>query len=71
MARDGCTLVGMTGMPEAGLAREVGLPFASVCLIVNPAAGVGQAAIDLEDLHRVSQQGALDFVDLIQRFCLD
>ena len=70
MARDGCTLVGMTGMPEAGLAREVGLPFASVCLVVNPAAGVGQAAIDLKELHRVSQKGASDFVDLIQRFCL-
>ena len=70
MARDGCTLVGMTGMPEAGLAREVDLPFASVCLVVNPAAGVGQAAIDLAELHRVSQQGAVDLVDLIQRFCL-
>lgn len=40
LARDGCTLVGMTGMPEAILARELGLPYASLCLVVNPAAGI-------------------------------
>ncbi|NQX89490.1 MAG: S-methyl-5'-thioinosine phosphorylase, partial [Halioglobus sp.] len=30
MARDGCDVVGMTGMPEASLARELGMPYASV-----------------------------------------
>ena len=41
MANDGCTLVGMTAMPEAALARELALPFAAVCLVVNPSAGRG------------------------------
>jgi 5'-methylthioinosine phosphorylase len=41
LARDGCTVVGMTAMPEAVLARELGLPYALLCLVVNPAAGRG------------------------------
>lgn len=71
MANDGCTLVGMTGMPEAALAAELGLPFASVCLVVNPAAGVGEGSIDMQALQAISHQGAEDFVSLIQRFCLE
>lgn len=39
LERDGCTVVGMTAMPEAGLAREAGLSYAIVCLVVNQAAG--------------------------------
>lgn len=41
MERDGCAVVGMTAMPEAALARELNLPLAGVCLVVNPAAGRG------------------------------
>jgi 5'-methylthioinosine phosphorylase len=43
LRRDGCDLVGMTGMPEAGLARELGLEYASVALVANWAAGCGDA----------------------------
>jgi 5'-methylthioinosine phosphorylase len=39
LQRDGCDLVGMTGMPEAGLARELDLPYASLCVVANWAAG--------------------------------
>jgi|SRR5882672_4738125 len=45
MDRDGATLVGMTGMPEAGLARELGIEYASVCVVVNHAAGRGDSAV--------------------------
>src|SRR5690606_40248020 len=41
MRRDGCDLVGMTGMPEAGLARELGLEYASLAIVANWAAGAG------------------------------
>ena len=41
MRRDGCELVGMTGMPEAGLAREMGLDYACLALVANWAAGCG------------------------------
>ena len=44
MERDGATLVGMTGMPEAVLARELGLPYAAICVVVNHAAGRGDSA---------------------------
>lgn len=39
LERDGCHVVGMTGMPEAGLARELGLSYAMCCVVVNQAAG--------------------------------
>lgn len=39
MRRDGCDLVGMTGMPEAALAREMGLDYACLALVANWAAG--------------------------------
>ena len=44
MRRDGCDLVGMTGMPEAGLARELGLQYACLSIVANWAAGCGDAA---------------------------
>jgi 5'-methylthioinosine phosphorylase len=63
MARDGCDVVGMTGMPEAGLARELGLPYASICLVVNRAAGRGEGPISEADIVRVAQTG----MDRVQR----
>ncbi len=64
LERDGCDIVGMTGMPEAALARELGLAYACLALVVNPAAGksaepITMAAIDavlsagMEQVHRV------------------
>jgi len=41
LRRDGCDLVGMTGMPEAALARELGLDYACLALVANWAAGCG------------------------------
>ena len=53
MRRDGCDLVGMTGMPEAGLARELGLDYACLAIVANWAAGAGpdpDEAITLEEV---------------------
>lgn len=53
MRRDGCDLVGMTGMPEAALARELGLDYACIGIVANWAAGEGpdvDAVITLEDV---------------------
>lgn len=41
MRRDGCDLVGMTGMPEAALARELGMDYACLAIVANWAAGCG------------------------------
>jgi len=50
MERDGCTIVGMTGMPEAALARELGVAYACCAVVVNRAAGKG----DLVDADAVT-----------------
>ena len=53
MRRDGCDLVGMTGMPEAGLARELGLEYACLAVVANWAAGAGpdpDEVITLDDV---------------------
>ena len=54
MCRDGATLVGMTGMPEAVLARELEIEYAALALVVNPAAGRGgQRIIDHQAMNAV------------------
>lgn len=58
MDRDGCDLVGMTGMPEASLARELGLAYASVCMVVNAAAGLDDKPLTLEMMRATLQQEA-------------
>jgi 5'-deoxy-5'-methylthioadenosine phosphorylase len=44
MERDGATVVGMTGMPEAALARELGIAYVAIDVVVNQAAGRGDSA---------------------------
>jgi 5'-methylthioadenosine phosphorylase len=57
LERDGADMVGMTGMPEASLARELGLCYAAVAVIVNHAAGRADSAtgIKLADINAVSR----------------
>lgn len=64
MKRDGCDLVGMTGMPEAGLAREIGLDYACLAIVANWAAGAGpdpDEIITLQDVldHVAAASSAL------------
>jgi len=51
LERDGCHLVGMTGMPEAALARELGMCYASIAVVANWAAGRGEGEITLEEIE--------------------
>ena len=44
LERDGATMVGMTGMPEAALSRELGVDYAAIAVVVNQAAGRGDSA---------------------------
>jgi len=55
MERDGADMVGMTGMPEAVLARELGLDYATIAVVVNDAAGrrSSREGIHLESLSGV------------------
>lgn len=55
LERDGADMVGMTGMPEAGLAREIGMRYAAVAVVVNHAAGRADSAqgIHLDQINAV------------------
>lgn len=50
--RDGADIVGMTGMPEASLARELDLCYASIAVVANPAAGKIEGGISLETVEK-------------------
>jgi 5'-methylthioadenosine phosphorylase len=54
LERDGADIVGMTGMPEAGLARELDLPYATIAVVVNHAAGRGESRSGIR-LERIEQ----------------
>ena len=67
LERDGCDIVGMTAMPEAALARELGLPYASCCIVVNWAAGRSDMPIH-DEIAGFLQQGmsqAAEVVDAV------
>jgi len=63
--RDGADLVGMTSMPEAALARELGMRYALVALVVNPAAGLQSAHIKIDQVMQVLEDNKHKVVDLI------
>jgi len=52
MAQDGCAMVGMTGMPEAALARELNIAYATCALMVNWAAGLGDGLITMAQIEQ-------------------
>ena len=57
MAQDGCTLVGMTGMPEASLARELDVAYATCALSANWAAGLSDAIITMSEIEQTVENG--------------
>lgn len=67
MARDGCTVVGMTAMPEAGLARELEIPYAGLCMIVNPA-GRGPAVLTVDDMYAAVAEAQPRLLRLLTEF---
>ena len=58
LERDGADVVGMTGMPEAALAREADLEYATIAVVANFAAGRGDSlhSVRMEDIEQVLQQ---------------
>ena len=55
LGRDGVEIIGMTGMPEAAIARELGLSYACIALIVNEAAGQGEGDIHAQLRQAMTQ----------------
>jgi 5'-methylthioadenosine phosphorylase len=70
--RDGADMVGMTGMPEAALARELGVPYAAVCVVTNWAAGRGGStqAIAFADIEATVQASLGRVRRLIEHLCV-
>lgn len=58
MERDGADLVGMTGMPEAALAREIDLQYVTIAVVVNYAAGRAESrqSVNMENVEEVLHQ---------------
>jgi 5'-methylthioinosine phosphorylase len=68
-ARDGATMVGMTGMPEAALARELEMRYAAICPIANHAAGRGDSLhkIKYEDMSNILHETMTHVRAIIQQ----
>lgn len=65
LERDGADYVGMTAMPEAALAAELGIDYAIIALVVNPAAGRGSGSIhaDVAAHSAAARRAAMRVVD--------
>ncbi len=66
LRRDGCDMVGMTGMPEAALAAECGLKYACVVISVNWAAGLDHEPITLDAIYSVLEQAVVDVKAIVK-----
>ena len=67
MERDGADLVGMTGMPELALARELSLPYASLCIVANMAAGRGEGEITMDEIRKNLVSGMEAAFEVVQQ----
>jgi 5'-deoxy-5'-methylthioadenosine phosphorylase len=72
LERDGADVVGMTGMPEAVLAREQGIPYAAITVVANYAAGRGGNVhrILTQDIEDTLKQAMGRVHNLLQHFCV-
>lgn len=71
LERDGADIVGMTGMPEASLARELETPYAAICAVANWGAGRGDSAsmIHFARIEAVLQETLGKVREVIEHLC--
>jgi 5'-methylthioinosine phosphorylase len=71
LERDGAHIVGMTGMPEAALAREVSLDYAAIAVVANYAAGRRDSAraIALDKIGEILDEAMVRVRHIIEKFC--
>ncbi len=69
LERDGADMVGMTGMPEAALAKELGLCYATLAVVANYAAGRGTSAhaIRLEEVHTILEKAMVSVRNILEQ----
>lgn len=73
IAGDGGEMVGMTGMPEAALARELEIPYACLAVVANSAAGTGdnQHHIDLQEAHSILEDAMVNVRQILEQMVLE
>jgi 5'-methylthioadenosine phosphorylase len=73
LERDGADIVGMTGMPEAALARELGLQYAAIAVVANYAAGRGDSerAVPLDKIEAILEEAMRRVRRVIETLCND
>ena len=71
LERDGADIVGMTGMPEAALAREIGLEYAAIAVVANYATGRGDSerAVALDRIEDVLEEAMGRVRRIIEKLC--
>jgi len=71
LERDGADIVGMTGMPEAALAREISLEYAAIAVVANYAAGRAESehAIPLDRISAVLDESMGRVRRIIEALC--
>ena len=68
MEKDGCDLVGMTGMPEAALAKELGMDYAAISVVANWAAGKTTGEITMAEIEQNLHIGMDNMAQLLKVF---
>ena len=68
MERDGCDLVGMTGMPETALAKELNIAYACITVVANWAAGKSEGEISMDEIEHYVKKGMTDVSQLLTQF---
>lgn len=67
LAQDGCDLVGMTGMPEAALARELDIPYANISVVANWGAGIDSEEITMAEIEANLKTGMENAIQLLAK----
>ncbi|SFP59249.1 methylthioadenosine phosphorylase [Nitrosomonas cryotolerans] len=69
LERDGADMVGMTGMPEVALAKELGLCYATIAVVANHAAGRGSSvlAIPLAEVYAILEKAMVNVRNILQQ----
>lgn len=65
MEKDGCNVVGMTGMPEAALAKELGMDYAAISVVANWAAGKTAGEITMAEIEQHLHAGMANTAQLL------
>ena len=65
LAQDGCDLVGMTGMPEAALAKELDVAYANISVVANWGAGIMDGEITMAEIERNLDKGMSQTINLL------